>query len=258
MFVKIEAACSSNIGKFRNRNSDNFLFDNRSLPMGNEGIKKAVVAELDLCRPVCLGIFDGMDAEQSGAVASYTAAQTLKLSAQELTQYIIPGKQFLKRSCEAINKAVYSAAQDFQGASLRTTAVLALLDTEQIYICNLGDSRAYRMRGCEFLQLSRDHIERLPFTETEMRRRKAEMKCFLGSPLDETAIAPYIAKGELKLGDWYLLCSNGLTDMLSNFEISCLMHTAKNAGDCVNSLIRAALENGGLDNVSVIVCRVIK
>lgn len=258
MAIKMEAACGCSMGKFRSRNSDNFLFDSRSLPVENKGMKKAVSAELDIARPVCLSIFDGMDAEESGAVASYTAAQALKTFAQKLEQFIIPEKHFLKSACEEMNQAVYSAAQDYKDSSMRTTAVLALFSSEQIYICNLGDSRAYRMRSGEFMQLSHDHIERRPFTEPEMKRRKEEMQQYLGSEPNEVVPNPYIAKGELRAGEWYLLCSNGLTDMLTNFEISCLMHNAQNAGECVDTLIKAALEKGGLDNVSVIACRVMR
>lgn len=258
MITKIEAACSCNIGIFRERNSDNILFDGRSLPVENEGIRKAVFAELDLFRPVCFGVFDGMDAALTGAVASHTAAQTLKEATLELSRYIIPEKQFLKKACAAMNEAVYDVSQNYPGGTLRTTAVLALLTPEQIYICNLGDSRAYRLRKCEFMQLSQDHIERLPFTEPEMKRRKAEMKHYLGAAPDATAAVPYIAKGEIKAGDWYLLCSNGLTDMLSNLEISCIVSSSANAGECAEALVEAARKNGGLDNISVIVCRAIR
>ena len=69
-------------------------------------------------------------------------------------------------------------------------------------------------------------------------------------------IEPYIAKGELRKGDMYLLCSDGLTDMLSNLEISCLMHNSTSVDECAAQLIQATLEKGGRDNITVIVCRI--
>ena len=69
--------------------------------------------------------------------------------------------------------------------------------------------------------------------------------------------AKKLAKGELKRGDRYLLCSDGLTDMLTNLEIDEIMSSTETAGDCVQKLIDAALEKGGKDNVTAIVCRIL-
>ena len=69
-------------------------------------------------------------------------------------------------------------------------------------------------------------------------------------------VEPYIAKGEVRKGDMYLLCSDGLTDMLTNFEISDIMLKSEDAEDCVQELIQAALDQGGRDNVTAIVCAV--
>ena len=78
----------------------------------------------------------------------------------------------------------------------------------------------------------------------------------LGIDREEMEIEPYIAKGELQEGDIYLLCSDGLTDMLSNFEIFSLLRNHKNMDECATALIRAALEKGGLDNITVLLCKV--
>ena len=64
-------------------------------------------------------------------------------------------------------------------------------------------------------------------------------------------------KGELKHGDRYLLCSDGLTDMLTNFEIDDILSSEPTAEDCAQRLVDAALEKGGKDNVTVIVCRIL-
>jgi protein phosphatase len=70
-------------------------------------------------------------------------------------------------------------------------------------------------------------------------------------------IEPHIAKGILQSGDMYLLCSDGLTDMLTNFEISDIMLKSENTEACVCELIDRALEHGGRDNITVIVCKII-
>lgn len=71
-------------------------------------------------------------------------------------------------------------------------------------------------------------------------------------------LEPYVAKGELEDGDQYLLCSDGLTDMVSNVEICAIMKEAPDAGACVDRLIAAALEAGGRDNVTAISVRIKK
>ena len=74
---------------------------------------------------------------------------------------------------------------------------------------------------------------------------------------EDFLLEPHIAKGELKHGDQYLLCSDGLTDMLTNFEIDEILSNTVSAEDCVQSLIDTALEKGGKDNVTAIVCRIL-
>ena len=68
---------------------------------------------------------------------------------------------------------------------------------------------------------------------------------------------PYIAKGEIRSGDRYLLCSDGLTDMLSNFEIADILSSHDDPQKCVQELIDAALKQGGRDNITVILCKII-
>ena len=68
-------------------------------------------------------------------------------------------------------------------------------------------------------------------------------------------IEPHIEKNVLQRGDMFLLCSDGLTDMLAESEIRDIMLQSHDAEDCVQTLIRAALEHGGRDNTTVVVCR---
>ena len=113
-----------------------------------------------------------------------------------------------------------------------------------------GDSRAYRLREGEFLQLSKNHVD---LREGE---KKGPLTQHLGIRPDDYLIEPYIAKGELRHGDQYLLCSDGLTDMLTNVEIDGIMSDTITATECAQRLVDAALEKGGRDNVTAIVCRI--
>ena len=256
MKLVLDAACGCNVGKVRANNEDNFYFDRRCLPLENRGLKRPVVMERKLDEVVCLGVFDGMGGQDHGEIAAFVAAETMKAEAGKLREYIIPEKRFLESACDAMNLAVFTEAQRLDTDRMGSTVVLALFNGREIYICNLGDSRAYRFRQGEFLQLSVDHTDREILKERGITKHRPRLTQNLGLDPQELRIEPYVAKGELRAGDWYLLCSDGLTDMLSNFEIADVMHNSLSAEMCADTLVRAALDKGGRDNVTVIVCRI--
>ncbi|MBQ8580256.1 MAG: serine/threonine-protein phosphatase [Oscillospiraceae bacterium] len=256
MAFKLCAACGCSIGKIRTNNEDNFFFDGKIMPESNSGLKKPVTAETELKSFISFGVFDGMGGEDFGETASFTAAHTYKQEAKLLEDYVIPEKQFLRAACEKMNLAVFEAAQKLGTAYMGTTAVLALFGPRQVYVCNLGDSRAYRLRGGEFMQLSKDDTDLAAMLERGIVDHKPRLTQNLGIDPEELLLEPHISKGELRKGDVYLLCSDGLTDMLDNFEICDHLMKALDPEQAVNALMRAALEKGGRDNITLIICRV--
>lgn len=250
----IEAACGCHMGKIRKNNEDNFFFDGKCLEMENNGLKNPAYIETPVKRGLCYAVFDGMGGENFGEVASYAAARQLQQTERTLGDFLIPERKYLNRLSLSLNEAVLRAKREQRTDRMGTTMVALYFSGRYVYVCNIGDSRAYRLREGEFLQLSEDHVERRPGRE----HRKAPLTQHLGIDPEDMLIEPYIAKGELKKGDMYLLCSDGLTDMLSNLEISCLMHESTRVDECAGQLIQAALEKGGRDNITVIVCRIME
>lgn len=249
----LEAACLCNTGKVRKNNEDNFFFDNRCLEEENSGLKNPVFMTKVLKRELCVAIFDGMGGENFGEQASFAAASAMQSMTRSLTDYFIPARKFLKNMCLKINDAVVEKAQELCTERMGSTLVALYFAYNYVYVCNLGDSRAYRLRDGELLQLSQDHVEKREGRSI----RKAPLTQHLGIDPEDFLIEPYIAKGELKHGDKYLLCSDGLTDMLTNLEIDEIMSSTESAEDCVQELIDSALEKGGKDNVTAIVCRIL-
>lgn len=247
----LDAACGCNTGKVRKNNEDNFFFDGRCLEADNSGLKHPVTMTKTLRRELCVAIFDGMGGENFGEVASFAAADCMQYTTRKLKDYFIPERKFLNSLCMKINDAVVAKQQELCTERMGSTMVALYFSHGYVYVCNLGDSRAYRLRDGEFLQLSVDHLEK-----REQTRKKAPLTQHLGISPENFLIEPYIAKGELKRGDQYLLCSDGLTDMLTNLEIDGIMSSTESAEDCVKKLIDAALEKGGKDNVTAIVCRI--
>ena len=249
----LDAACLCNTGKVRKNNEDNFFFDGRCLEAENDGLKHPVTMTKTLWREVCVAVFDGMGGENFGEYASFAAADRMQYMTRKLKDYFIPERKFLNRMCLTINEAVVAKQQEYCTDRMGSTMVALYFSHGYVYVCNLGDSRAYRLRNGEFLQLSEDHVEK----REGQQRKKAPLTQHLGIDPENFLIEPYIAKGELERGDQYLLCSDGLTDMLSNLEIDEIMCVSLSAEECAQKLVDAALEKGGRDNVTVIVCRIL-
>lgn len=249
----IQAACGCNTGKIRKNNEDNFFFDGKCLERENDGLKHPVSIEQILKSGLCVAVFDGMGGENYGEYASFAAARQMQLAERKFADFFVPERQYLKRMAELLDKAVSDKQEELCTDRMGSTMVCLYYSGRHVYVCNVGDSRAYRLRDGEFLQLSQDHIAVRPGKDS----KKAPLTQYLGYGAEEYQIEPYVAKGELKRNDMYLLCSDGLTDMLTNFEITDIMLKSEDAESCAEELIRAALERGGRDNITVIVCKLL-
>lgn len=258
MAYRIEAACGCNIGRRRTNNEDNFYFDNRLLPKENRGLKDAVAIDIPLEREECFGVFDGMGGESYGEEASFLAAAVAKNSEKLLADFIYPPRKYLTDLILKMNDTVCEKSEKLGSGRMGSTAVMLYLSGEYAYVCNVGDSRAFRLRQDEFMQISEDHTDAKFLAEQGITGRKPSLTQHLGIWPDEMVLEPYVAKGELQDGDQFLLCSDGLTDMVSNAEICAVMKESESAYQCVNELIARALEYGGKDNVTVIVVRIRK
>lgn len=253
MKYTIQAACGCHTGKIRKNNEDNFLFDGKCLEEDNNGLKHPACIEDTLKNGFCVAVFDGMGGENFGEIASFAAARQMQETQRKLSDFLISEKKYLGQITRQMNDAVVKEQQKMRTDKMGTTMVCLYFSGRYVYVCNVGDSRAYRLREGEFLRLSQDHVEKRQGRE----EKKAALTQYLGIRSEEMEIEPYIGKGEIKRGDTYLLCSDGLSDMLTNFEITDIMLNCEDAEACVQKLIEAALERGGRDNITAIVCKLI-
>ena len=183
------------------------------------------------------------------------AAQTAKQHQKILADFIQPPKAYLTDLIQKMNDAVCQRSDELGSGRMGSTAVMLFLNPDYAYVCNVGDSRAFRLREDEFIQISEDHTD-ARFLAEQGIRRKPSLTQHLGIWPDEMELEPYVAKGQLQDGDQFLLCSDGLTDMVSNAEISAIMKEYEDVRLCVDTLIERALEQGGKDNVTVILVRI--
>ncbi len=161
------------------------------------------------------------------------------------------------------NRAIFSAAQSqAQYAGMGTTLVIGVFQGNQLTVAHIGDSRAYRWRDNEFIQITRDHswLEEkiasglLTREQAQLSRNKNLVTRAVGI---DAQVSAEIHDFEVMSDDVYLFCSDGLNDMVSDKEIGMTLNAlSANLDLCASQLIQSANDNGGCDNVSVILVKV--
>lgn len=249
MVFRLEAACLCDTGRLRKNNEDNFYFNGQCLPVENRGLSHPLSGVFSPGKNAFFAVFDGMGGENYGEYAAFAAADCLR--SLDGVQNGAADKAGLEELCLRLNDAVVETARKMSTGRMGATLAALSFTAGAVAVCNLGDSRAFRFRDGVFLQLSVDHVS----SRMGRSRAKAPLIQYLGIDPEEVVVEPYIAGEPLASGDWYLLCSDGLTDMLSNLEIVSILSRADTAAGCAEELVRAALDRGGRDNVTVITIR---
>ena len=242
--MRIQYACVSNRGLIRKSNQDNLVWEHNHLPMVHDGLPAPVIVERILNEPVLFGVFDGMGGEPRGDAASWIAASSAALSGS-----IRSGTE-LKDLCCRINREICNHARENRLSACGTTSAILLVNDHHVIGCNLGDSRIYQYRNGLLTLLSEDHV--LPVFHSG----KPPLLQYLGIPEEEMAIEPFLFQERLRQNDLYLICSDGLTDMLSEDQI---IHAFLETGlirEQADSLLTGALASGGRDNISFILVRI--
>jgi len=214
----------------------------------NDGVADPITGTADTKRIPAFAVFDGMGGEQQGEVAAYIAANTFDVGYKESPKRDV--KQFLLDACANMNNAICVHIKEQHLRSSGATAAILMFGKRDIYVCNIGDSRIYQFSDDTLTQISHDH------SETGMIDRKPPLTQHLGIPETEFVIAPYVAKGLYEKGDKYLICSDGLTDMVSEAEIAKTMTENSSIEQGAEVLLQKALEAGGHDNITLILCEI--
>ncbi|MCR4740016.1 MAG: protein phosphatase 2C domain-containing protein [Lachnospiraceae bacterium] len=236
------------IGKIRKINQDNFIADGVYLKNHESSMGEPLRGESDAGKDLLLGVFDGMGGEECGEMASLIASEC---AARTVRADGTAPVDLLLDLCTRANERIYRYAADNNIESMGTTGAMLYFSKDGISLCNIGDSRIFRFVSGELKQISIDHVA--PYKIGG----KPPLSQNLGIPPEEMQIDPYVATGEYWDGDVYLICSDGLTDMVQEDEIARVL-SAYSIWDAVPKLLREAIENGGKDNITIILCRVKK
>ena len=122
------------------------------------------------------------------------------------------------------------------------------------YIANIGDSRVYGFRNGRINQLSSDHTDEVLMKEQGITGRKPHLTQYLGIDPDELCLEPFIKSYRYEEGDRFLICSDGVTDMVDENLITEIVNRSSTPEIAVQRLIKEAKNNGGKDNITAIVC----
>ena len=218
---------------------------------------------------------DGMGGYNAGEVASGIAVQTITDLASEganreerndldPTTGLMRQSIVLRDAVSRANKIIFQTAQSQTHCEgMGTTLVAAMFYDNKISIAHVGDSRAYRLRGEQFEQLTMDHsllqelVDRGFYSEEEAQRstnRNYVTRALGVEPTVEVEVQEYDVLPE----DIYLLCSDGLPDMVEDEDIHLTISTFNASLDVVGEqLVQLANEHGGRDNVSVMLAHVL-
>jgi len=216
----------------------------------NNGIIEAISGTIPHKNHPTFAIFDGMGGEQQGEVAAYISATTFDAFYKESSKNDI--KHFLSAACTNMNDAICSHVQEQRIRSSGSTAAIITFGKKDIYICNIGDSRIYQYSDKILTQISHDH------SATGFTDRKPPLTQNLGIPKTEFVISPYISKGIYKNHDTYLICSDGLSDMVTDEEIGETLGSDTDIKKSAEKLMQKALNAGGQDNITIILCKIQK
>ena len=219
---------------------------------------------------------DGMGGYNAGEVASGMATMVLSAELEKALGARPPyevdrdtgqtyGHRCVADKVALTNSAIFNAAQNqpqYQG--MGTTLVTALFYDNRVTVAHIGDSRLYRLRGESFVTITRDHsllqeqidCGLISLDEARFSQNKNLVLRALGvEPNVDTEIHDY----PVLPGDIYLLCSDGLNDMVDDEDIQAALQTrAAHLDLAATALIQMANDNGGRDNVSVILIKILR
>jgi len=218
---------------------------------------------------------DGMGGYNAGEVASGMATTVIVTEMQNALDRHVSfevdpktgqsqAQKLLRDHIAKANTSIYQASQSQpQYAGMGTTLVVALFHDNKMTVAHIGDSRLYRMRAEEFKQITKDHSllqEQIDggLITPEQAKLSANKNLVTRALGIDPAVEPEIHDYDTRPGDIYLLCSDGLCDMVSDEDICMALQTlGANPKLCAQQLVQMANDNGGRDNVSVILIKVL-
>lgn len=263
--LRVEVAAATHVGKVRERNEDHYAVLRRT--RGCEMLLTNLTHDHEFIddHAYVLMVADGIGGSRFGDLASELAIETLLQAARQATSWLMKFKDLDAQDCRARIGAYVDQIQDAfrqrgladpEKSQMGTTLTGAYLVPPHAVISHIGDSRAYLFRDGKLTQITRDQTLSQAFVDAGVEKEKVQMfgnvlMNSLGGRRDEVEVE--VLHIELEANDQLLICSDGLSDMVEEDSIASILAENKLQPAC-DRLVKSALDAGGKDNITVIVC----
>ncbi|MDO4562864.1 MAG: Stp1/IreP family PP2C-type Ser/Thr phosphatase [Clostridia bacterium] len=244
--MSIEYAALSDCGKTRVLNEDSFL-------VGNEDKPKIFI------------LADGMGGHNAGEIASKMMADTamdfLRENSDDASEGIRSYGRLLAASIAHANTVLFSAqAEKAELCGMGTTSDICAVWDEEFCVAHVGDSRVYILKGEKIKQITKDHsvvemmVDNGTITQQEAKTHP-QRNIITRAVGTSERIKTDISHQKWSEGDVIIMCSDGLTNMLSDAAIADIVRSAPTLGEAAANLVREANSAGGFDNITVILIK---
>jgi len=198
-------------------------------------------------------VCDGMGGHQAGDIASKIAAETLRAELSGKPKSVQTLLDAIRRANEKVYQLSRSERQFF---GMGTTLTVLLIDDEQVILAQIGDSRAYLLRGGVLRQCTHDHsfvaeLVRTGSLSKEEARSHPQRNLITRSLGTDAHVEADVFEIGRHVGDQWLLCSDGLTDLVTDIEIQDILYGFPSE-QAANALVELALARGGSDNITLL------
>jgi serine/threonine protein phosphatase PrpC len=260
----LQIAGRSDVGLIREHNEDSFLFGN--LATGDLFTENDAGVLSNDAVPSLLIVADGVGGAASGEIASSLATQVAFDSLRERWEKgALKGAVIIADSLQqavlAANEAIHAESRANRSHhGMGTTATLALVVGGMVYFAQVGDSRAYIVRGGAAKQMTKDQslVQRMVDAgklTPEQAERSEHRNIILQALGPEVNVVPEFTRDRLMNNDVIVLCSDGLSNQMTAQEIAASVSKHDDLEALCDALIERALETGAPDNVTVVVGR---
>lgn len=254
MKAEFNSACSCFIGFGRENNEDNFCFNRKHMPELNNGIAMPLEYSSSTENNQLFAVFDGLGGEAYGEKAAFIASELFLDEYDKLDKLVVPGTELLENMCNNAHKAIISELNTDNACSAGSTVAALYLLGEEAVICNVGDSRVYRIRDNEMTLVSKDHTDSRILEAMGINKTPVLLQ-YLGNGDIGKKTEPFISRGKLKSGDIFILCTDGVSDVLGAENIMQAV-TGRDVGVAVTEIIGMVKKAMGADNATVMVIKI--
>ncbi len=252
--IGLRAFGLSDAGRLRQKNEDAFVVADLMESAPIHVMKEPITLKVD-CRGVLLAVSDGMGGAQAGEVASALTLHALRAEMPAGEGGTVEAA--LVSSVEKANQSVFQTAAATGRIGMGATLTAVLLHGVRAYVAEVGDSRAYVLRGSRFVQLTRDQsFVQLLLDRGALTREQLESFQYKNIIMQAIGTHPNVVvalnRFSLRRGDRILLCSDGLTGKVKDDEMRSILISSSELDVACTRLVDLANHRGGDDNITVV------